>query len=131
MLDDCYGCALFAVLAVVAGVLLALRDARRNREKPERPIAEQIEEIHKGAASMIPGLQEILDRNPTPWVAPVLDYYRRLESLASSPNASVEEAERLADEVSEYVREHKIKGIHIGHEARRLAVLLRQRQGSR
>jgi hypothetical protein len=124
-------------LTVLAILFLGARDARRHRRQEEqRPIAERIAEIRKDAALMIQQLGPIFDRNvaaypeAVAWIPQVLHYYRCLEGLASSPASSPEESRRLAEEAFRYIREHRIKGIFLAAEARKLAELLRRQDAA-
>jgi hypothetical protein len=131
----CAGMAVgFPVLAIA---LLAIWDARRRRRQQEQtPVAERIAGIHRDAAFMIGELQAVLDRHvverpeTVAWIPRALEYYRRLEALASSADASAEQASQLAEEASEYVREYRIKGIFVAREGPRVGKLLRGRDGS-
>jgi hypothetical protein len=127
---------LFCPISVVAVLLLGWRDARRRRlQESRRPLAERIRSIREDAEFMVVQLQGVLDRaaNDRPeaaaWISPVLEFFRRLESLAADPSASPDAALRLATEASRYVREHWLKGILVAEQARTLADLLRQRDG--
>jgi len=118
-------------VAIFAMVLLAARDAHQRRIREEsRPIAERVADIRNDATFMVEEFQRVLQRHKTErpqqvdWIPGALDLYRRLESLASSPNSSADECLALADEASKYVREKRLKGIIVSSQARRLAVLL-------
>jgi hypothetical protein len=124
-------------ITVIAVASLAARDARLLRLREEqRPVAERIAAIRADCALMIRSLQEILDRhaadNPkaTAWIPEVLDYYRRLETLAASPTPSPEEAAKLADEATRHVAEQRLKGVCVGMLASRLATLVNRRHAA-
>jgi hypothetical protein len=128
---------IFVGCAVLAGAILAARDARRHRLRQEqRPLEDRIADIRASAADMAHQLQGVLDRRGTQqpeavdWISHVLAYYRRLETLAAAPEASAEEIQRLAEDASTYVRERRLKGIFIGQEAEQLAALVRRRNAA-
>ncbi len=133
---------LFVAIVVGSIVLLAIRDARDARKnrflRENRPIEEQIREIHDGAVFEIEKFTKLLarieaehkDQSYSFWIPPVVDFNRRLEILASSPTASLDDTLQLAEESAQHVRENKLKGIHVGEQARRLAVLLQKRAAS-
>ena len=100
-------------------------------------LEERIEEIKEEAASLIDDLPKIREeiarikpnnKEAVSWIEPTIEYAHRLESLAANPNASVQDAICLADEVDKFIRENKLKGINISCSANKLANLLRQRQ---
>ena len=64
------------------------------------------------------------------WIIPMLDFYLRLETLASSPSPSAEECERLASECAEFIREKRLKGFDAHRFAAAFASLLRKRDGA-
>jgi hypothetical protein len=118
-------------------ILLVVRDARRHRlQEEQRPLKDRIAEIRSDAAFMADQLQAVLDRETAQqsdavhWIAPVVGYYRKLEALAGAPDASAEEIQRLAEEASKYVRQHRLKGIFVAMEAERLAALVRKRNAA-
>ena len=82
---------------------------------------------------MIRELQSFIDRRAIEpaklpdWVPVVLGYYRQVEVLAASSTGAVEDALRLAEEASQYVRDNRIKGICVADDARQLAALLDRR----
>jgi hypothetical protein len=127
-------------LCILAMFLLGARDARRWRRQVELeeqlPIAERIANIRDGASLMIRELQRVQadgaaeGREAPDWMPPVLEYYRRLEALTSVAEPSAAEALRLADDASRYIREHRIKGIRVATQARKLAELFRRRDAA-
>jgi hypothetical protein len=132
--DALFGIGLFLGISVFVVLLLAARDARAQRRREERrPIAEQIAEIRAGASFMAQQLQTTLAQHAAErpklvaWIPPVVDYYRRLETLASLPSPPLVEVHQLAEEAARHVRERRLKGICVGHEARRLAQLVERR----
>lgn len=121
-------------ISVLAAVLLGMRDARRGRRQRERrPVADRVASIRNDALFQIEQLQRVLEHQAVErpeavhWIPPVLEYYRRLANLASDAETSAEDAIRLAEEASGYVRKHRLKGISIAEEARQLAELLAAR----
>lgn len=124
-------------IAMAAIVLLAVRDAYQQcRREESRPIEERIADIHHDATFMMEQLQEALQRHGTErprevaWIPEVMDLYRRLESLASTPNSSADECLVLAEEGSKYVQEMGIKGVFVSTQARRLAKLISKRNAT-
>jgi len=61
------------------------------------------------------------------WVEPVTEFYRRLEALAASHDATPQEARQLAGEARRFIRRNRLKGIFVDLEAKRLARLLEER----
>jgi hypothetical protein len=121
-------------VTVIAAVLLGIRDANDRRAREDaRPVADRIRDIQKDAAFMIEQLERVAER-PTPpersmaWIPPVLEYYHRLEKLASNPTSTPEEAFALADDAGRHVREQRLKGIFVCFEAEQLAKLLSRRR---
>jgi len=117
-------------LTILAVFLLCLRDAWQHRLQEERrPVAERIARIRDSACFMIGQLQGDLERRAGDrpetfaYIPPILEYYRRLEALASVAQPSQEEIVQLSQEVSQFIQEHRIKGIFIAEEARKLAEL--------
>jgi hypothetical protein len=98
------------------------------------PIHEQVAVIRQDAAFMIEQLQGLLETRATEspkatsWVPALLEFYRRLELLASATELSEEEVLRLAEESSRYIREHRLKGIAVPSRAQELARLARQQK---
>jgi hypothetical protein len=133
-------------LAATGIVLLAARDARNRRHRETaHPVADHIQTIHEDAVFMVRELQRFLARRTAQhrpsdaWIPPVLDFYRRLETLTSSANPSACESLRLAKETSCYLRQHPIKGIFqgpvltqlcVGQLAIRLATILGKRNAA-
>jgi hypothetical protein len=126
MMDILIGIGLFLAIGVVAVVLLSARDAkRRRRQEALTPVPVQIERIRDGAAFMVRQFQPS-DRDPPKRAAamsPILEYYRRLETLASAPHPSAEQALQLADESGRYIRETGWMGVFVDRQARKLAEL--------
>ena len=129
-------------LAVCAMILLAVfilawRDTRRRRRQDSaRPIEERIEEIRASAASAVAGLPGLRDQHAKnwpskeeagSWVEPVIEFYRRIEALAASRDATPREARQLADEARRFIRKRRLKGVFVDLEAKRLAQLLEER----
>jgi hypothetical protein len=128
---------LIVSIAVIAVACLAARDVRQRRlREQQRPTADRIADIRADCAMMIRSLQEILDRhtadNPklTAWIPPVLDYYRRLEALAASPDPSAEDASKLAQEATRHVEEQRLKGVCVGITASQFAKIMKQRDAA-
>jgi hypothetical protein len=130
--------AILVVCAVVAVIILALCDAAQARElrllHEQRPLEDQIAEIHGRAARQTAQLEMTLNQWPgskpdaREWIETIIAYLRRLESLAAAPDSSVEEIECLADESARYIREHCLKGFHVSEQAKALAELARRRR---
>jgi hypothetical protein len=133
---------LLIILAVVivtalAVVLLGYRDMVERRKKENaRPLEERIAEIHKWQVEGIAGGERILTweiakEHPErfEWVKPLMEYERRLADLAASPTASSQDADALVDEIGAFLRNTGIRNIFTEHSARKLADLLRIREG--
>jgi hypothetical protein len=124
-------------ITFVAAILLGLRDGiGRSRRENARPVGERIEEIRQAAVSAIEGLPRFRDqlvlKSPDRadvrwWIEPVIEYYRRVERLAATPDTPPEDALKLAEEAGQFIRENKIKGILVADLADRLAELLDRR----
>ena len=128
---------LFFTITLVAIVLLAWRDSRHRRlVESSRTVEERIAAIHESALFESRELQKLLDNRGgehpelMSWIPPVLDHYRRLVSLAADPTSSAEQAEALADEAARLVNEHQLKNLLVVGGAKRLADLLRERNGT-
>lgn len=125
-------CLITLVVAVLVMVVLGMRDASRNRKYQEsRPVEDRIREIATGSAFMIEQFQRVAQR-PAPhgnlvWLPATIEYHRRLESLASSPATTPEDALDLAAEALQFEREHRLKGINVSRQANTLATLLQRR----
>jgi len=124
-------------IVFLAFVLLIFRDVeRRKRGIKHKTVDEQIIEIAINASSSQHEFQEILDKRedlPTEAVLTLkalIDYYRRLEMLASTPNSSLEEMHSLAQEAKQYIQQKKLKGIFIDEEIERLAKLIQRRNAA-
>jgi hypothetical protein len=120
---------LFVVCAVPAIALLAWRDGRRQRIADEaRPTAERVSDVRKAAQHWCGVFEAMLKKlsaqRQEDWIPKMISYYQRLDALASDPNASADDANRLVDEAACYVRERRLKGMHIVSDARKLAKLL-------
>lgn len=125
-------CVLALALAFVAVLLLGLRDFYKNRAREEaRPLEDRIRDFKEGAAAMIQGFERHAARpnlrGNRAFLPPIIDYYRRLEELATRETATSEEAMALADEALKYARENKLKAVIVMDEPRRLASLLQRR----
>jgi hypothetical protein len=126
--------AMVGAITFVATILLGLRDGiRRSRRENARPVAERIKEVRQVAASAIEDLPRFRDQLAVRfpgradvgwWIEPVIEYYRRLESLAATAGTSPEDALKLAEEAGQFIRANKIKGILVADLADRLADLL-------
>jgi hypothetical protein len=124
-------------ITFVAIILLGLRDGiRRSWQENARPVGDRIGEIRQYAVSDIEGLRGLRDRlvaEPSNtadvgwWIEPVVEYYRRLERLTAAPDASPEEALKLAEEAGQFLCENRIKGISVADSAYKLAELLNRR----
>ena len=124
-------CGLFLVLALVAAVLLGIRDYWRGPPKDDRSLAQKIADIRTGAASMADQLTSRYDQHlrsdparPPEWVPAIVEFFRRLEAFAADPAPDVSEILKLADEASTYVRNRQLKGLDVGAQAERLARLV-------
>jgi hypothetical protein len=128
---------LVVACVALAVVILVARDAGERRDRwrrqEQRPLEDRIADIRASAAFMANQLQGTLDRrgihspNTVAWIAPVIAYYRRLEALAASPDASTDEIKHLADEAKQHVRQHRLKGVFVAQEAEKLAALVHRR----
>jgi hypothetical protein len=102
------------IIALAAGGALAFLIRLQRLREEQRPVNDRIASIREDAAMMIRELQRILERHSAEqpalltWIPPVLDYYRRLESLTLSPSPSAEQCRELAQEASGFVREHRL-----------------------
>jgi hypothetical protein len=119
----------------LAVVLLAWRDARRQRRAQERiPIPDRIAKIGENAERMAEQLQGILDRYPGPtsgdWIPQTVTYYRRLGAIARDPATSIDALNELEKEASAFVRERHLKGIFVAQEARELAALVDKKRAA-
>jgi hypothetical protein len=132
MVDTLLGIAIFLGIGIVAIALLAWSDMRRHRRLEQRtPIPIRIGRIRDGATFMVRQFQRAMERGPAErifWVGPVLDYYRRLETLATEPRPSVQQARRLAEEAGQYEQQTRLKGVNVAQQARKLADLAQQLQ---
>jgi hypothetical protein len=132
MLDCLIMVSSILVITVVAIILLAYRDhARARLEQKSRPIQDRIQEIQDHARFMIRQLTDAFEthrerpQQELEWIPVLITYYQRLEALAADPNASSENASRFAVETSQYVKQHRLKGVFIGGLAHSLSDLLR------
>jgi hypothetical protein len=127
MVNTLLGIAGFLGIGLVAIALLAWRDSQRHRWLEERtPVPVRIGRIRDDAAYMVRQFHGVLERGPaerTFWVGPVLEYYRRLEALATEARPSADQAQHLAEEAEKYVRQNSLKGIGVAQQARHLAEL--------
>jgi len=128
------GFTMWAILAIVALIVLGARDAdRRRQDAAYRSDTDLIALIVDGAGLMTAQLKMILSRHEgnydrsTAWIPTVLEFYLRLETLALSPSASVEACEKLAADASRFVRQQRLKGIPVSDHARRLSMILKRR----
>jgi hypothetical protein len=122
----------------LAVVLLGYRDSlKRSKQENAHSIEERIEEIRQNAASSIIDLPELRDeivkkypekQDAWDWIDPIVEYYRRLESLAASTEKSVKDALDLSEEAGQFISNKKLKGILVADSANRLAKLLEQRE---
>ena len=127
----------FFVALIIAMSLLGMRDRKRNlKQENSRSIEERIREIRENASTdqiKLPKLRnDIMKKFPEKkdvwsWIEPVIVFNRRLEQLASSNNATAQEARELAVEAKQFLIQNKIKGIFIAESADKLAKLIQER----
>lgn len=137
MIDFCLLASLVLGILVPIWILMAALESRRNRlREQQRPLEDRITDIRKDASFMIGQLQGILDRfkdeqpRRLDWIPPTIEYYRRLDELASRSDATSEEVARFADEATTFVRKRRLKGICVGLLARRLAEIAHRRNAA-
>jgi hypothetical protein len=113
-------------------------DQRRKKERKLRPIEDcikAIESVKEHAASAQIELSEMPkkfqedhpdDEKTRTWIEPMIEFYRRLEILASSESTTPDEAIRLAEEVGRFHKCNKLKELFL-IDAGRLAELIQER----
>ena len=127
----------FLVVAVVAAVLLGVRDTVQARLwKEQLSVEDRIREIKDSAAFMIREFERVQAKfaeeipsggKRTAWVPVAIQYFSQLENLASLPTSTPKEALALAEDASQWERENRPKGIMISAWARDLAMLIQKR----
>jgi hypothetical protein len=124
-------------IVLVAFALLVVRDLERRKHKTKhKTVDEEIIEIAIDASHSLHQFQELLHkREDLPNLAVsqlkvLIDYYRRLEMLASTPDSSLKEIQTLARETKRYIEEQKLKGIFVDEETERLAQLIQRRNAA-
>ena len=125
---------LIAGVSLLAIVVLAVLDnKRRYREEERCPLEDRIAEIASNAAIT---RQQILDsekRRTVPSMkadrfAKLIDYFLRLEALATTHGVSLREIDQFAKESREFMQREQLKGINIPFQAERLAKLIRRQR---
>jgi hypothetical protein len=99
--------------------------------REQTPVPVQIGRIREDAAFMVQQLRGVLQNDAAErdlWIGPVLEYYRRLEALASQALPSAEQSDRLAEEAERYIRQTRLKGFCVVQLARQLADLAQRLQ---
>lgn len=131
-------CFVFAVITLLAVIILVVRDGIQYRLKEEqKTLEERIAEIHRTAVFLANQLEGRQDRPISPdmetetWIPPVIIFNRRLAELAAASDPSVEDIQKLADESAMFVRQQRVKGILVPELAKKLAVLVQRRKASR
>lgn len=121
----------FAIIVFIAALILLLRDTYRYYS---RPIDERIEDIRKEASSFIsefPELRETFTKicpEKEKLFEPLLEFYKKLELLAASPQTSAQDAIELGKDADIYIRENKLKGFYPDDSAYTLADLIKRRE---
>jgi hypothetical protein len=127
-------CLFALVIAVLAMVILGVRDARRNRAYQEsRPLEDRIRDFEESAAMWIKNLNRAAaspDVRNADWIPPAIELFRRMEQIAASPSSTPEEARTFAEDALRFDREWRVQGVFIGDSAQRLAGLLERRAQS-
>lgn len=122
---------------VIFTVIYTVRERRRWRaersRREESPIEDQITAmnaiVRAAAADTIKNLQEWDppgSREESDWIVPLLDYYFRLEALASSSSHVISDWEQLAAEGDAFL-DQGIKGFFGLKSAAAMVKLLRKR----
>jgi hypothetical protein len=126
-------CLVTLIVAVLAMIVLGIRDASRNRAFQEsRPLEDRIRDFRDGAAMWVKNLERIAAKPPRPgrnldWIPPAIDLFKRMEQIAESSSSTAEESMALASDARQYESEHRVKGLFISGDAERLAALLERR----
>jgi hypothetical protein len=128
-------CGIF-VAAVLAMVVLGIRDATEQRAREEsRPVEDRIRSIKDDAAFMVQQFERAIERNRSQgnieWIPVVIAYCRQLDALAASEATTPDEAAALAEDAARYEREHRLKGINVSGQAGKLATLIQRRNQDR
>jgi hypothetical protein len=132
MIDWLIGGLVLAAMVGIAAVTLARSDRRLYlAAQSRRSTGDRIQEIREIASFHVNQFaQSMGESNERPemfWVPQVLEYYRRLEFLAANHHSRPEDALKLAAEASDYLDHHRLKGILVAENAKRLADLIRFR----
>jgi hypothetical protein len=132
MIDWLIGGLVFAAIVCIAVVLLSRSDRRLYlAAESQRPIGDRIQDIREIASFHVNQFAQRTSESNQHlemfWVPRVLDFYRRLESLATDQDAQQNDALELAAEASDYINHHGLKGIFVADNAKQLADLIRMR----
>jgi hypothetical protein len=130
------GIPVFIAIVALAVVLLLRSDRRRFlQEESQRSIVDRIHDIHQNARFFVNQFERSVENvNECPelsWIPQVLEFYRRLESLAENEHSRAEDALTLAQEASQFVSAQQLKGVFVVEQAQRLAQLLQSRDEER
>ena len=122
---------------IFVAIYWVIEGRRRRVERSFReklPIEDRITAmntlVRAAAAETIKNLQEWDppgSREESDWIVPLLNYYFRLEALASSSSPVVGDWEQLASECAAYIRDRGIKGFQAVKWATAMVTLLRKR----
>ena len=127
----------YVVGTIIANVIYTRRKSQERKLREQAPLEVQIADmatsIRRHTAYIMGVLREWGEDGD--WIIPWLEFYVRLEAIASSPSPCAEECERLAAEWAEFIREKQLKGFDAHRfAAHRFAAafgsLLRKRDGA-